>query len=76
MPDLKKDKDYDIQYEKARGILELINSKRAETYSKENYKNIIEELNNKKEELYSEKIRKIKDDKEPSTKDDQIKLKL
>lgn len=75
VPDIINDNMYDKNHEKAKGILELIESKRAQTYTKETYKNILEQLKNKKEELYFKKVKKINDD-ESSKKDGQVKLKL
>ena len=75
VPDLKKDDQYDITYDKARGILELMNSNRAQKYSKNSYTNIVKQLDNKKEELYINQINLLK--KENSSDDkEQFELKI
>jgi Predicted Rossmann fold nucleotide-binding protein involved in DNA uptake len=53
VPDLKKIDGYDTSFDKARGILELSNLQRAQTYTKHVYNDIDNQLESKKKELYS-----------------------
>jgi len=53
VPDLKKIDGYNLDYDKAKGILELAYTKRAKTYTKDSYNQIITALEKKKDELYN-----------------------
>ena len=53
VPDLISIEQYDHDNDKARGIFELIYSKRAQKYTESRYDQIINELKNKKKELYN-----------------------
>ena len=55
VPDLKNVKEYRINENRAKGIIELITSGRAKVFTKSSYDSAIEQMNMKKMELYHSK---------------------
>ena len=73
VPDLKKIDGYDTSFDKARGIIELTNSERAQPYTSHVYNEIVDQLESKKKELYSNH-NKEGSEETSFNEDDQIEL--